>query len=382
MLMRVVSVVGTRASILELAAVARALAARSEVTHTIVHAGPRDDPAASPARLAELGIARPDHALEVDHGTPGAQTALIMQRLEPLLCDSRPDIVLVYGDDNATLAAALVAAKAGCQVGHVGAGLRSGEGATPGEINRVVTDRLADFLFAPSRDAMESLRTEAVPEERAHFVGNLVIDTAWRMLPRTRTLDAAARRGLESGGYALVLLQDPAALLPTLAELARSVPVVLVADADSRRGMGEAAPSGVTVMERAGYVEMLSLVATAALVVTDCGTLQDETTYLGVPCLTVGSATERAATCRHGTNRLVPPQHAVLLAAATRALARGAPPARPVVERWDGHAAERIAAVVCDGAQFPLDPAPVAAPDPMDRPRRRAVTVPAVALTG
>jgi UDP-N-acetylglucosamine 2-epimerase (non-hydrolysing) len=382
--MRILSVIGARAGVPELAAVARALAGRSEVTHTVVHAGPRDDPATSPALLAELGIAKPDHALAVDHGPAGAHTGLMMQRLEPLLCDSRSEIVLVYGDDNAALAAALVAAKAGCQVGHVGAGLRSGEAATPGEINRVVTDRLADFLFAPSRDAMESLRAEGLPEERAHFVGNAGIDTAWRILPRTRTVDAAARRGLEPGRYALVALQDAADLLATLAELARSVPVVLVVDAGTGR-KDDALPPGVTLMERPGYIEMLGLVATATLVVTDSGTLQDETTYLGVPCLTVGSATERGASCRHGTNRLVPPQHAVLLAAATRALARRAPPpppARPVVERWDGHAAERIAAVVCDGAQFPLEPAPVAAPDPADRPPRRAVAMPAMALTG
>ncbi|HEY3279118.1 MAG TPA: UDP-N-acetylglucosamine 2-epimerase [Gemmatimonadales bacterium] len=383
--MRILSVVGAPSDVLHLAPVARALAGRSEVTHHVVHAGAPAGPAA--ALLAELGMPAPDHHLEVGRGAPGARTGLIMQRLEPLLTDLRPDVVLVFGADDAAVAAALVAAKLGCRVGHIGAGLRSGEATTPQEINRVVIDRVAELLLAPSRQAMENLKGEAVPEERADFVGNALIDTAFRMLPPTQ--DAAEP-------YAVVALHDPAnvddaatleTLLSTLTELAHRVPIVLLADADLRERVravegGRGLP-GLTVIEPPGYAEMLGLVASAALVITDTATLQDETTYLGVPCLTLRTATECAASCCHGTNRLVPPARAVLLAAATRALARWAVRlARPVVERWDGRAAERIVAVVCDGARFPLEPPPVASPDPDARPRRRAVAMREPALIG
>jgi UDP-N-acetylglucosamine 2-epimerase (non-hydrolysing) len=376
--MRIVSVVAARSDVLHLAPVARALTARSDVTHHVVHAGAASDPVA--AFFDELGMPAPDHHLEVARGAPGARTGLLMQRLEPLLTELRPDVVLVFGHDDAAVAAALVAAKLGTRVGHVGAGLRSGEATAPEEINRVVIDRVADLLFAPSRDAMANLKGEAVPEERADFVGNALIDTACRMLPMAR--DAAEPYAVVTLG-ARANVDDAATLeglLATLGELAQRVPVVFPGGVEMRQG---GALPDVTVTEAAGYVGTLGLIASAALVVTDSSTLQDVTTYLGVPCLTVGTATECTASCSHGTNRLVPPQRTTLLAAATRALARSAARlARPVVERWDGHAAERIVAVVCDGARFPLEPPPVATPDPDARPRRRAVAMREPALIG
>jgi UDP-N-acetylglucosamine 2-epimerase (non-hydrolysing) len=390
--MRVVSVVGTRPNFMKLAPVARALAVRGTVTHVIVHTGQHYDAGMSAAFFDDLAIPLPDHNLEVGSGPHGVQTGLIMQRLEPLLAELRPDTVLVYGDVNSTMAAALVAAKLGIGVGHVEAGLRSRDWTMPEEINRVVTDRVADLLFAPSRDAVESLRAEGVPPERIHFVGNVMIDTLCWTLPRAQALDPAGRRGLAPGGYAVATLHrpsnvdDPATLrelVATLAELGRRVPVVFPIHPRTRarllefgvdgRGGGE---DGLRLCEPLGYVEMLGLVAAAAVVVTDSGGLQEETTYLGIPCLTVRPNTERPVTCLHGTNRLVPTDQKTILAAASRALARRAP-ARPVLERWDGRAAERIVSVLCDGADFPSEPAPLAA---SDSPRgRRAAAIPQMA---
>ena len=385
--MRVVSVVGTRPNFMKLAPVARALAARQAVTHVIVHTGQHYDAGMSAAFFDELAIPLPDHNLEVGSGPHGVQTGLIMQRLEPLLAELRPDAVLVYGDVNSTMAAALVAAKLGLGVGHVEAGLRSKDWTMPEEINRVVTDRVADLLFAPSRDAVENLRAEGVPPERTHFVGNVMIDTLCWTLPRAQALDPAGRRGLAPAGYAVATLHrpsnvdDPAtllALVATLAELGRRVPVVFPIHPRTRArlrelGVDGGGDDGLRLCEPLGYVEMLGLVAAAAVVVTDSGGLQEETTYLGVPCLTVRPNTERPVTCLHGTNHLVPRDQKTILAAANRALARRAP-ARPVLERWDGRAAERIASVLCDGADFPSEPAPLAVS--ASPPGRRAVAIP------
>jgi len=385
LLTQVISVVGTRPNFMKLAPVARMLAARRAVTHVIVHTGQHYDAGMSAAFFDELAIPLPDHNLEVGSGPHGVQTGLIMQRLEPLLADLRPDTLLVYGDVNSTVAAALVAAKLGIRVGHVEAGLRSRDWTMPEEINRVVTDRLADLLFAPSRDAVETLHAEGVPPERIHFVGNVMIDTLCWALPQAQALDPAGRRGLAPGGYAVATLHRPSnvdnpatllELVATLAELGRRVPVVFPLHPRTLArlcdlGVDRSGHDGLRLCEPLGYVEMLGLVASAALVVTDSGGLQEETTHLGIPCLTVRPNTERPITCLHGTNRLVPRDQKTILAVAHRALAYRSP-ARPVLERWDGRAAERIVRVLCDGAAFPADAPPAAAPPPHSEPRTLA----------
>ncbi len=361
--MRILSVVGTRPNFMKLAPVSRALARRSGVEHVVVHTGQHYDDGMSEQFFRDLALPPPDHHLAVGPGTHATQTAAVLERLEPLLDARRPDAVLVYGDVNSTLAAALAAAKLNLQVAHVEAGLRSGDRTMPEEINRIVTDHLADLLFVPSRDAVQTLRDEGIRPERIHFVGNVMIDTLVRELPRARALEAPRRHGLPPGGYAVVTLHRPSnvdepqrlrELLGALAALSRRLPVVFPVHPRTRRriedhGGAPAQGDAVRLLEPVGYTEMLGLVDGSRLVITDSGGLQEETTYLGIPCLTVRPNTERPVTCLLGTNRLVPPGHDALLSAADAALADGAR-TRPSIELWDGRAAERIAAVLCGEA--------------------------------
>src|SRR6266849_1313790 len=382
--MRVLSVVGARPNFLKLAPVDRELVKRG-VEHVIVHTGQHYDPGMSDAFFEQLWIPAPDHNLGVGSGSHAQQTAAVMQRLEPVIVESRPDLVLTYGDVNSTVAAALVAAKLQVRVGHVEAGLRSRDWTMPEEINRVVTDRLSDLLFLPSRDAAENLEAEGIPADRMHFVGNVMIDTLCWALPQALAVDAPARFDLSGRPYAIVTLHRPAnvddptvlgGLLEALTRLGDQVPVLFPVHPRTRARIENmrlrlATDRGLRLLEPLGYLDMLSLVAKAGLVVTDSGGLQEETSFLGVPCLTVRPNTERPITCTHGTNRLVQAQRDAILAAAERGLARRSP-ARPVIERWDGRAAERIARVVCHGERFDVDGGVVAQP----REPRRAVAIP------
>jgi UDP-N-acetylglucosamine 2-epimerase (non-hydrolysing) len=358
---RLLSVVGARPNFMKLAPLARALAARAGagVEHVVVHTGQHYDPEMSETFFRDLAIRSPDENLDVGSGTHAQQTATIMQRFENVCLARRPDLVLVYGDVNSTVAAALVAAKLGIRVGHVEAGLRSRDWSMPEEINRVVTDRLSDLLFAPSRDAVENLRAEGVPAERIHLVGNIMIDSLLRSLPQAKAVDAPAAHGMVEGGYVLVTLHRPAnvdhpatlaELLAALADLAREQPVLFPVHPRTRARIVDARASGVLLLPPLPYIEMLSLVRSAGLVVTDSGGLQEETTFLGVPCITVRPNTERPITCTHGTNRLVAARRDAIVAAAGAARA-SAVTARSI-ERWDGHTAERIVAVVCDGQRY------------------------------
>jgi UDP-N-acetylglucosamine 2-epimerase (non-hydrolysing) len=358
----VLSVVGARPNFIKLAPVARALGKR-QIRHVIVHTGQHYDVDMSDAFFRDLEIPEPDFNLAVGSGSHGQQTAAVMERLEPLCCELRPDVVLVYGDVNSTAAAALVAAKLSLPLGHVEAGLRSRDRTMPEEINRIVADRLSDILFAPSRDGYENLLGEGIPARRIQFVGNIMIDSLVRALPAARQLDASKRRGVRRGEYAVVTLHRPSnvdepgvlkELLHALSDIAADRPVLFPVHPRTRRRMsavGFRAGTGVRAFEPVPYLEMLSLVMSAGLVVTDSGGLQEETTFLGIPCLTVRPNTERPITCTEGTNRLVPPHRDAIVSAARAALARTAS-AAPTIERWDGTAGERIAAVLCDGARF------------------------------
>jgi UDP-N-acetylglucosamine 2-epimerase (non-hydrolysing) len=361
----VVSVVGARPNFMKLAPVVRALRGRRGVTHRVVHTGQHYDDEMSDRFFRDLGISPPVANLEVGSGSHAQQTALVMQRLEPLLLSNRPDVVLVYGDVNSTLAAALVSAKLGIRVGHVEAGLRSGDWSMPEEVNRVVTDRVSDLLFAPSRDAMANLTAEGVTPGKIHFVGNVMIDTLTTSLPAARMLDVPRSLAVADQPYVVVTLHRPSNvddsgrlldILAGLESVAESYPVLFPMHPRTRaalcgpRGL-EWSTARLRLLEPMGYLQMLGLVASAALVVTDSGGLQEETSFLGVPCLTLRPTTERPVTCTLGTNRLVAPVGSVVHDAARAALADPRRPVQPI-DRWDGKAAERIVAVLLDEARF------------------------------
>jgi UDP-N-acetylglucosamine 2-epimerase (non-hydrolysing) len=353
--MRILSVVGARPNFMKLAPLDRALAGRDEFEHVVVHTGQHYDRNMSDSFFDDLGIPDPHHNMGVGSGSHAWQTGAIMQAFEPVCLDVKPDVVLVYGDINSTVAAALVAAKLGIKVGHVEAGLRSRDWGMPEEINRVVTDRLSDILLTPSPDGNENLNAEGVPAERIHFVGNIMIDSLVYALPRARELNAAAERGLTDGHYTVVTLHrpsnvdDPASLtdlLGALSELACKSPVVFPVHPRTRERLDAAGwrpqeLADLRLIDPVGYLEMLSLVSSAGMVITDSGGLQEETSYLGVPCITVRPNTERPITCTEGTNQLVPPNGSAILEAAERAPERRMEGGAKI-DKWDGRTAERI----------------------------------------
>jgi len=350
---RVVCVAGARPNFVKVKPVADALAQR-DVEVVLVHTGQHYDPLLSDTFFAELGLRPPDHELGVGSGTHAAQTAGVMTAFEPLLDQLAPDVVVVVGDVNSTLAAALVTAKAGVALAHVEAGLRSYDWSMPEEVNRVVVDRLADHLFAPSDDAVAHLRAEGIAEERIHLVGNVMVDTLLANLDRAQARSVLDDLSLTPHEYGLVTLHRPAnvdddavraALVGALGEVARDLPLVLPAHPRTRARLdGAALPPGLRVVEPVGYLDSLALQAGARLVLTDSGGVQEETTMLGVPCLTLRDQTERPITVTEGTNTVVGRDPERIVAQARRVLREGVTARHPAL--WDGRAAERIAAVL------------------------------------
>jgi UDP-N-acetylglucosamine 2-epimerase len=354
--MRIVYVIGTRPNFVKTAPVIAALRDRlPDGAHTIVHTGQHYDRLMSEVFLEELGVPAPDHMLEVGSGSHAQQTARVMERLEPVLLDEKPDLVMVPGDVNSTLAATLTAVKMGIPVAHIESGLRSFDRTMPEEVNRIVADQFSEHLFLHSEEAIENLRAEGIPDERMHFVGNTMIDTLVALEDRFRAAGTAARLGVEPGEFALVTLHRPALvdgpLLPEtvhrLAALAREMPVVFPVHPRTRKMMEAVAADhpGLLLSEPLGYLDFLSLLAGAGAVLTDSGGIQEETTYLGIPCFTLRDNTERPVTIRAGTNTLLGLDPAAIAgipaALAERPSVRPEPP--PL---WDGRAAERIADVV------------------------------------
>jgi UDP-N-acetylglucosamine 2-epimerase (non-hydrolysing) len=357
--MRIVYVIGTRPNFVKTAPVIAALRKRlPEGRHSIVHTGQHYDRTMSEVFFEELGVPAPDHMLEVGSGSHAQQTARTMERLEPVLEADRPDLVMVPGDVNSTLAAALTAVKMQIPVAHIESGLRSFDRTMPEEINRIVADEFAEYLFLHSDEAVENLRAEGIAEERMHFVGNTMIDTLVALEERFRAAGSAAKLGVEPGGYALVTLHRPALvdgeLLPEtvrrLAELAREMPVVFPVHPRTCKEMEaiESEHPGLLLSEPLGYVDFLSLLADAGAVLTDSGGIQEETTYLGIPCFTLRDNTERPVTIRAGTNTLLgldPAAIATIPAALSNRPAKKPEP--PPL--WDGHASERIADALEEG---------------------------------
>jgi UDP-N-acetylglucosamine 2-epimerase (non-hydrolysing) len=362
---KVLSVVGTRPNFMKTAPIVAELSARSdEFAHVLVHTGQHYDHAMSRIFFEELGVGEPDHMLGIGSGSHAQQTARVMVSLEPVLLDEEPDVVLVPGDVNSTMAAALVASKLRIPVGHVEAGLRSFDRTMPEEINRVVADSVSDLLFTHSPEARDHLLREGRDEAAIHYVGNTMIDTLVAM--REHLDSAAARRAheLSERDYVVVTLHRPALVdgplladaIAALARVAATLPVVFPVHPRTRaaiEALGLDVPSGLRLLEPLGYVDFLSLVASAAGVLTDSGGIQEETTYLGVPCFTLRDNTERPVTVELGTNvllgldpRRIDDVPRLIEAAATR-------PAQ-VPPLWDGHAARRIVDVL-SGVPFDAD---------------------------
>jgi UDP-N-acetylglucosamine 2-epimerase (non-hydrolysing) len=348
---KLLHVVGARPNFPKLAPVHRAGRAAG-VTQVVVHTGQHYDDAMSDAFFRDLGISPPDVNLAVGSDTHAAQTARIMERIEPVLIRERPDWVVVYGDVNSTMAAAVVASKLGIRVAHVEAGLRSFDRTMPEEINRIVTDRLADLLLTPSRDADAQLRSEGEPEHEIAFVGNVMIDSLFYALPAARATGFREKIGVNGSAVVVTLhrpsnVDDPArigVLARVLSEIALERPVVFPAHPRTRIRLEQAGlkMDRVMMLEPVGYLEMLDLVEHAHAVVTDSGGLQEETTALGIPCLTVRPNTERPITITEGTNHLVPDPNDIM--AELSRVRRPAITPRP--EGWDGRAGERVIAAL------------------------------------
>jgi UDP-N-acetylglucosamine 2-epimerase (non-hydrolysing) len=358
----VLAVVGARPNFVKIAPIAAAFRAAGGARLKIVHTGQHYDAALNDRFFEDLNIPRPDINLEVGSGTHAVQTGAVMSRFEPVLDSERPAGIVVVGDVNSTLATALVAAKKGIPVAHVEAGLRSFDRAMPEEINRIVTDQLSDLLFVTERAAIANLAREGVDRNRVFFVGNVMIDALKEHLSRavapTQTLSGSFAR--DATRYALVTLHRPSnvddagilrQLLETLSAVGRDMPIVFPVHPRTKARIEAAGLSGLmaqppfVLLPPLGYLEMLGLMASATLVLTDSGGIQEETTALGVPCLTLRENTERPVTVDEGTNTVVGTSRERILEAYSSVLG-GASKRGRTPELWDGHAAERIARIL------------------------------------
>lgn len=373
MTIHVLHVVGARPNFMKVAPVMAALAQRSGVNQTLVHTGQHYDVNMSDVFFQQLGIPAPDVNLEVGSGSHAQQTAQVMSRFEPAVLGRQPDLVLVYGDINSTVAAALVCAKLGVRFGHVEAGLRSFDRTMPEEINRLVTDQLADLLFTPSEDGNANLAREGIPPEKVYLVGNVMIDTLVRLLPAALAKWQNGRfttQGMtvEPGRYVLTTLHRPSnvddpvmleQIIAALSDIGQQLPVIFPIHPRTRQrlqntqyALSRSTPLGrntsLHLLEPLSYLDFLALQRHAAMVITDSGGIQEETTYLGVPCLTVRENTERPVTVTLGTNRLVGRDMARLRQAADLIL-KGEVRPHQIPSLWDGKASERIADLIVAG---------------------------------
>ena len=352
----VVHVVGARPNFMKIAPLMAAMRAEPRFRQRLVNTGQHYDRAMAGGFFDELALPVPDYNLEVGSGTHAVQTAHVMMKFEQVCLETRPDLVIVVGDVNSTMAAAIVSAKLGIAIAHVEAGLRSFDRTMPEEINRIVTDRLADLLLTPSQDGTDNLLNEGVPVERIHLVGNIMIDTLLRHLPLATFDRVRDRVPVEDGRYALLTLHRPSnvddpemlrGIFSALRVIARTLPIVFPVHPRTRARLAEfgmAAFDGLLLTEPLGYLDFLSLSSHAKIVLTDSGGLQEESTALGIPCLTMRENTERPVTISDGTNRLVGTRPADILAGFDVAMASTTTARRP--DLWDGRTAERITGVV------------------------------------
>ena len=357
-MLKVINVVCARPNFMKVAPIVAAMKKRPDTfLPLVVHTGQHYDSAMSDSFFRDLDLPQPDTHLGVGSASHAAQTAAVMERFEPVVLRENPDWVLVVGDVNSTIACALVCVKLGIKVAHVEAGLRSRDRSMPEEINRLLTDQIADLLFTPSHDADENLLAEGIPRERIRFVGNVMIDSLQKNLKKARELPTKEKLGL-NGDYALLTLHRPSnvdlresfeRILVALEAIAAKLPIVFPVHPRTRKTISELGLSArvksirdLRMIEPLGYLDFLNLSSSARLVLTDSGGIQEETTALGIPCLTLRENTERPITVEMGTNVVVGTDTTKIVAAANAALNGSAKKTLRQPPLWDGHTSERI----------------------------------------
>ena len=357
-MLKILNIVGARPNFMKIAPIVREMRRRAdEFQPLIVHTGQHYDEAMSDSFFHDLGIPAPDFHLEVGSHSHTVQTARIMMAFEPVVLQEKPDWVLVVGDVNSTIACALVCSKLGVKVAHVEAGLRSRDRTMPEEINRILTDAISDLLLTTSEDADENLRQEGVAAEKIKFVGNVMIDSLFYNLEKSRDSKVRRNLGLCDKDYAVLTLHRPSnvderevfsGLLDALIEISEKIPIIFPVHPRTRGniekfGFGERVKnSNIQLIEPLGYLDFMNLYSAARLVLTDSGGLQEETTALGIPCLTLRENTERPITIELGTNQLVGTNPAKIKQAAFEIVENSEQRQTKIPPLWDGHAAERI----------------------------------------
>jgi UDP-N-acetylglucosamine 2-epimerase (non-hydrolysing) len=361
--MRILAVVGARPNFMKIAPLLWEINRRPGISAFLVHTGQHYDERMSKLFFDELKLPRPDIDLGIGSGSHAVQTAEVMKRFEPVLLEQKPDVVLVVGDVNSTLACALATVKLGTPVAHVEAGLRSFDRTMPEEINRLLTDAISEWLFVTERSGLKNLHAEGIPSQRVHFVGNVMIDTLLACREQSERSSILEELGLASEQYAVVTLHRPASvdephvlrgLLSALEAIRRELPIIFPVHPRTRKvldGFGATGGNSLTLTEPLGYLDFLKLVAHARMVLTDSGGIQEETTVLGVPCLTLRTSTERPVTIEQGTNMLVGLEPDRILAAA-RTVLHHPPQVRQAPELWDGRAGARIVDVLTMDCQL------------------------------
>jgi UDP-N-acetylglucosamine 2-epimerase (non-hydrolysing) len=355
--LKIVNVVGARPNFIKIAALMAEYKKHPEIDSVLVHTGQHYDVKMSQSFFEELEIPDPDINLDVGGGSHAVQTADVMKRFEPVVLKYEPDVVLVVGDVNSTLASALVASKLGLKIAHVEAGLRSFDRTMPEEINRLLTDHIADYLFVSEPAGLENLRNEGIREENVFYVGNVMIDTLLRFRDLADKSDIRRRLGLDGADYAVLTLHRPSSvddhcaferILTALEVIQRNVPIIFPVHPRTRQridslnlGPRFAAAPGIRLVDPMGYLDFMHLMAGARVVLSDSGGIQEETCVLGVPCLTLRENTERPITVEVGSSTLVGTCPERIISAFEQVLGNS-PPSRRVPDLWDGHTAERI----------------------------------------
>lgn len=362
-MLKILNIVGARPNFMKIAPIVREMKRReTEFTPLIVHTGQHYDAAMSDSFFADLGIPQPDFHLEVGSGSHAVQTARIMTAFEPVVVQEKPDWVLVVGDVNSTIACALVCAKLGVKVAHVEAGLRSRDRRMPEEINRILTDAISDLLLTTSTDADENLKTEGIAADKIKFVGNVMIDSLFHNLKLAECSKIREELNLSEKEYAVLTLHRPSnvddetifsGLLDALVTIGEKLPVIFPAHPRTKANIeklgltGKVSASNIRLIEPLGYLDFMRLYSGARLVLTDSGGLQEETTALSIPCLTLRENTERPITISHGTNILVGTNPEKIQQTAFEVLSQeNLSPNKKIPPLWDGQAAQRICDVL------------------------------------